>query len=631
MRTTFYPSGVCSKQYDILLEDGTIRDLSITGGCSGNLSFLSRLVTGKKAEEVIPLLRGIPCGSRSTSCPDQISLALEEALRAEEEEKSSHARLCSSSLDIDMDKEFLYQNFRYLRRENSPVFGVSSPDEVVLQPLCFDELCYLLSAEGTHLILFGGFWSTATCSIVDQVNYYARKYGVDTVYLYDFSPDGTEGANIKQDISAQPAYEGPDKKASNDFAVYNYLYGELAVRHLTNLNDWVAGKAGAPGDITYLNLYQDAVAVPNLREPFLFLYNKDNTADHSGAAHESSSGGESRTYPIVWAAELEAYRDGLDGCLYSSPTVHNESTLISDFGALLEERIFRHIGEEGTVITPYTHADYIREAFSRNERGHSFKTQDAFGKDEQINIQMIPFQELHWLVRQKGSFLILLAGPWCAYSQGCIATVNDYAVANHVRVYMSDIRLDSKHAIDFWKYPRKNELTLSCPPFMKYYVELWEQYFRRAQLICSLDPERPWGKLTKSYTDESGKEHTVLAVGIPFLLAYNKDHVDPNGRISPILASRHDAYELINCSDEFIYYEPNYKDYKSSVYRVFYAYMDSLGEKTREIAIDRSAPKVEGQPVRHKETVAYHKDHDWFRERADRAEAVPASGCCEEC
>ena len=83
MKTTYYPSGVCSKQYDTELEDGIIKNLTVTGGCNGNLKGLSTLLIGKKAEEVIPLIRGIQCGARSTSCPDQLAQALKLILAEE--------------------------------------------------------------------------------------------------------------------------------------------------------------------------------------------------------------------------------------------------------------------------------------------------------------------------------------------------------------------------------------------------------------------------------------------------------------------------------------------------------------------------------------------------------------------
>lgn len=84
MKTTYYPKGVCSKQYDIELEDGVIKDIVITGGCNGNLKGIAALLRGRKAEEIIPIIRGTTCGPRPTSCPDQISYALEAALKEEQ-------------------------------------------------------------------------------------------------------------------------------------------------------------------------------------------------------------------------------------------------------------------------------------------------------------------------------------------------------------------------------------------------------------------------------------------------------------------------------------------------------------------------------------------------------------------
>jgi len=78
---SYHPSGVCSRQIDITLtDDNRIEEVIFTGGCPGNLQGISRLVRGREAEEIIALLRGTICGQRGTSCPDQLSLALEQAL-----------------------------------------------------------------------------------------------------------------------------------------------------------------------------------------------------------------------------------------------------------------------------------------------------------------------------------------------------------------------------------------------------------------------------------------------------------------------------------------------------------------------------------------------------------------------
>lgn len=73
--------GTCSTQIDIDVEGGIIKHVSFTNGCNGNLQGVSRLVEGMKGEDAIAKLRGIRCGSKSTSCPDQLSYAIEEAMK----------------------------------------------------------------------------------------------------------------------------------------------------------------------------------------------------------------------------------------------------------------------------------------------------------------------------------------------------------------------------------------------------------------------------------------------------------------------------------------------------------------------------------------------------------------------
>lgn len=78
----FKPKGVCSSQIDITVdEEGIIRDIAFTGGCSGNTQGVARLAIGRKASEVSGLLRGTKCGYKNTSCPDQLAQALDEMIQ----------------------------------------------------------------------------------------------------------------------------------------------------------------------------------------------------------------------------------------------------------------------------------------------------------------------------------------------------------------------------------------------------------------------------------------------------------------------------------------------------------------------------------------------------------------------
>ena len=79
MEYRFKPQGVCSSEMIIELDGDIIKSVEIIGGCAGNTVGVSKLIEGMKIDEAIKRLKGIPCGFKSTSCPDQLSIALEEA------------------------------------------------------------------------------------------------------------------------------------------------------------------------------------------------------------------------------------------------------------------------------------------------------------------------------------------------------------------------------------------------------------------------------------------------------------------------------------------------------------------------------------------------------------------------
>lgn len=79
MKEVMYtPEGVCSRQMYVQADGDVITQVKIVGGCPGNTLGVSKLCIGRNIDEVIELLKGTPCGMRGTSCPDQLSKALEE-------------------------------------------------------------------------------------------------------------------------------------------------------------------------------------------------------------------------------------------------------------------------------------------------------------------------------------------------------------------------------------------------------------------------------------------------------------------------------------------------------------------------------------------------------------------------
>ena len=77
---SYTTQGVCSRQIDFDIEGGKIYNVSFLGGCNGNLKAISKLVEGMDADKVCDILRGNTCGDNTTSCADQLTCAITEAI-----------------------------------------------------------------------------------------------------------------------------------------------------------------------------------------------------------------------------------------------------------------------------------------------------------------------------------------------------------------------------------------------------------------------------------------------------------------------------------------------------------------------------------------------------------------------
>ncbi len=80
MQHTRANRGTCARNTTVVIEDGIIKDVEIIGGCAGNIKGLISLIKGMPAQEAAQRMKGITCGPRPTSCPDQLALAIEEAI-----------------------------------------------------------------------------------------------------------------------------------------------------------------------------------------------------------------------------------------------------------------------------------------------------------------------------------------------------------------------------------------------------------------------------------------------------------------------------------------------------------------------------------------------------------------------
>ena len=70
-------------------ENDIIKDVEFIGGCNGNLKGIRSLIIGMNINDVRAKLRGIMCGSKPTSCPDQLAICLEEYIKEKSKEKTN--------------------------------------------------------------------------------------------------------------------------------------------------------------------------------------------------------------------------------------------------------------------------------------------------------------------------------------------------------------------------------------------------------------------------------------------------------------------------------------------------------------------------------------------------------------
>ena len=83
MQHEYKTRGVCASKILYDLDGDTVKNIRFVGGCNGNTQGVARLAEGMKIDEVVARLKGVHCGMKPTSCPDQLAQAL---LAAKEQE-----------------------------------------------------------------------------------------------------------------------------------------------------------------------------------------------------------------------------------------------------------------------------------------------------------------------------------------------------------------------------------------------------------------------------------------------------------------------------------------------------------------------------------------------------------------
>ncbi len=452
---------------------------------------------------------------------------------------TASAETTDNTTITDVQSEYYKSEYTHLA-EN---LEENSGDSVVFQSVTWEELVVLLESEGNYLILFGGSWCPNTTAVIGYINEVANDYGVSTIYNFDFRLDGANRSSHVRETNG----------ASYDGATYNYLYGELVTRYLTNLDDYVEYTTSSLSALTYTNSSNEEVTVAKVQVPFLALYNKDNEVSGESA-------------PIVAGYEKMLYwdetGDSSGNHLYSGYGENKSYTSASDYKQALIDNVFSKIPQSG--LTPFTDGDYIRTIYNQKSG------ETIFESTEQINFVTLTYHQLEWLLQQNGAYLIFFAGSWCGNTQAIIDIVNDYAVTNNLTVYTFDTKLDSGYAKKYWGYSKDLHIRDSSNEFASLYVDLVNTY------LTNIETEYDVETTYISYTNSEDTEVKANKLQVPYFFAYNKNNVDKNAHDAPILSYVELMYVRSTSSDSSISNTDNYTKYTTQTQEVITAYKSSL-------------------------------------------------------
>lgn len=460
----------------------------------------------------------------------------------------AEAALTSSDASQNLQQAYYNSDFAYLNDAES-----------VFTSVTLEEAYTIFDQAGNYLFLLGGSWCGNTTPVIGYIDEVAKEYGVETIYNLDFRLDGTNRtSHIRETAGATSGEEVIPG------SLYNYLYGEIASRWLTNLNDYVEYKVDTESAVTYTNAAGEEVTVPKVQVPFVFLYNKDNV-DADGNPAPIVAGLElmkvREDFLVAQEDEEAAEADAEEA--EPAEEVENQEA-IDEYKAILRESVFDAVKE--VELTPFTDADYLRIVY--NDKAG----QALFAEGEQINLETVTYKQLEWLLDQEGSYLIFIGGSWCPNTQAVIGIVNDYAVANGVTVYNFDTKLDGGYARKYWEYEKDLHIRDNDSEFANLYVDLVLKYFPNIETEYTIEN----GNYIH-YTDAEGNEVAANKLQAPYFLAYTKGLEDEDGHFMPITGAIEKMLTLDEAAEDYVYADENLSAYRDGTFAVIQSYAEQVG------------------------------------------------------
>lgn len=447
-----------------------------------------------------------------------------------------------SDMSVEFEKNYAYGDFNdHSHKDTTRQDGIDTfaDNDIVFQDITYGQLMDLMGKEGNWMIQLSGSWCHNSRAMSPVVNKYAKEYGIDTIYSYDFNINNGDDGSFFVRMSNEKTTPGTK---------LNYMYGEMVSRYLKNLDDWVEYPSTHSTALTYTNALGQETTVGRLQQPIVLVYNKDNRVDYSGKNNGSTE------CPIMYAFEEMVDRDSKGA--YKNKTDDDGEYVLDDDGNKIREyctdefdshvkKMFDFIKENNLVMSHYTKADYIRDSF--NSYGNIFST------DEQINIYPVTYRQLLWIMKQQGNSVIMIGGPGSEQTRATIKRVNDTAFSKNVRVFLYDPRVENAITTDKWGYKQDTNILDEDTVAASMYTDLIENGLTNLEVTHKLSTGEP-------------------LIQEPFLFVYNKAALDEDGFAAPIRAWAELLYNNDTNSRYFIGKESNQKACDKKIAKVFETY-----------------------------------------------------------
>ena len=456
---------------------------------------------------------------------------------------SSASSVKLSDTSYEFEKDYAYGDFNaHSQKDTSRQDGIDTfeDNDIVFEDVTYDELMTIMDSPGNYMIQLSGSWCHNSRAMSPAVNQYAKEYGIKTIYSYDFNLDNGDDGSFFVRMSNEKTTTGTK---------YNYMYGEMVSRFLSNLDDWVAYPSTDATALTYTNSDGKEVTVGRLQQPIVLVYNKDNSTDYSGKGNTSGK------CPIMYAFEEMVDRDSKG--IYTKKTDEQGNAVLDENGKQIREYItdeyyarvkdmFEFLKENNIEIdNSYTKTDYVRDNF--NSYG-----EETFSSSDEINIYPVTFRQLKWLMQQEGDSVIMIGGAGSEETRAVIKQVNDAAVAKNVRVYLYDPEVDGNQTIK-WGYSKSTNILdedATCAPMYKTLLEYGLTNLSVTHILSTGEP----------------------LISEPFLFSFNKDAKDKDGFAGPVKTGVELTFNNDSSSRYYIGKESNQKSCDKKIASVLSSY-----------------------------------------------------------